>query len=63
MKRICVSQTELRSTDWKNQVVKLSSTPSGAEVASYGGLSDLLELQLTSQPSDTHQGFVRSQNS
>ena len=29
MKRICVSQTELRSTDWKNQVVKLSSTPSG----------------------------------
>ena len=23
--------------------------------------SDLLELQLTSQPCDTHQGFVRSQ--
>ena len=29
----------------------------------YGGLSELLELQLTSQPCDTHQGFVRSQNS
>ena len=28
MKRVFASQTELRSTDCKNQVVKLSSTPS-----------------------------------
>ena len=44
--------------------VKLSSTSlSGAEVAFYGEQSALLKLQLTSQPWDTHQGSVRSQNS
>ena len=30
MKRVCVSQTELRSTDCKNQVVMHSSTPPAA---------------------------------
>ena len=30
MKRVCVSQTELRSTDCKNQVVTHSSTPPAA---------------------------------
>ena len=38
-------------------------TISNAEMSSYRGLSDLLELHLTSQPCDTHQSFVRSQNS
>ena len=62
MKRVYVSQTELRSTDGRNQVVKLSLTPSAMPRSPLNGeQSDLLELQLTSQPCDTHQGFVRGQ--
>ena len=53
-----------RSTHWKKTGCQaFFNTLSDAEVASYGEQSDLLELQLTSQPCDTHQGFVRSQNS
>ena len=38
------------------------NTHSNTDIASYKEQSHLLELQLTSQPCDTHQGFVRSQN-
>ena len=39
------------------------NTHSNTDIASYKEQSHLLELQPTSQPCETHQGFVRSQNS
>ena len=52
MKRVCVSQTELRSTDCKNQVVKHCSTPPAAL------MWPLTESSLTCWNSSQHLSHV-----